>query len=97
MRHYRSDGQLEHFALLEGAIEKNDTRQLGKLVGATIEELGDEHLTEVLLTEAIELCLLFARPDCLHVMLIFGGVAKVSLQSNQTQVCNLLNKLNYKL
>jgi len=85
MRHYRSDGQLEHYAMLEWAIEKNDAQRLNTLVGATIRDLGDGNLVEVLVVEAIELCLLFARPNCLAVMLNYGAGANVSLQSNQTQ------------
>ena len=85
MRHYRSDGQLEHYALLEASIEQNDAQRLNTLVGATLRELN-ETTQESLISEAAELCLLFARPRCLAVMLNYAAMSMVSLQSDQTEV-----------
>ena len=88
MRHYRHDGQLEHYALLESSIEQNDVTRLNTLVGATLRDLNDQSaaLCDSLVSEAVELCLLFARPRCLAVMLNYAKMASLSLQSDQTEV-----------
>lgn len=68
-RMYRTDQNLENFGYLEGAIESNKSEQLKTIIIGSIKDFKNPNsqpiLTDHLLLESIEICLIYAKPDCL--------------------------------
>jgi len=84
MRKYRDDGQLENFSVLEGIIESNENQKLDTLIYHTLKDLTST-ASETLIHEATELCLLFAKPRCLRVMIDYASKRQMVLQANQIE------------